>query len=215
MRKDRGLAGPILRKCARCSTRFKPSRSDAEFCSDACRQEAFRRRAPLKAGLRLAEDLHAADAAAWLYEHYRNRAAELSRRAMLLGADEDVSFVATPGGIIVLGNYVPWATHTPRAPDDFGYDDADEELWGMMRQTEYEADDARILNLIQQKTQSAGLTAGSSFIRRQHEDGDAAAIRTPVRYVLLLELADVVGRKREGTALPGLQRLMLKYAKEE
>jgi hypothetical protein len=34
---------PILRPCEECGTSFEPKRSDARFCSDACRKRASRR----------------------------------------------------------------------------------------------------------------------------------------------------------------------------
>jgi hypothetical protein len=213
MRKDRGLAAPILSKCARCKKSFRPhNRSDAEFCSSSCRQAAYRGRSSLKQDLQLAKNLHDADDATRQYEHYRELAVTWHRRALCDGID-DVRFVATPSGIIIVGNYVPWVTYTPRGPDDYG--DADKPLLGMplhatdyrpLRATEYDASDPKVIEALSQRT----FFAESSLRRRQHEKGDADTIRTPARFVMLLAFNDdVIGRRLED---PERTWLMTNYA---
>jgi hypothetical protein len=213
MRKDRGLAAPILKKCVRCKKPFRPhNRSDAEFCSSLCRQAAYRGRSSLKQNLQLAKNSHDADDAARQYEHYRELAMTWHRRAVCDGID-DVRFVATPRGIIIVGNYVPWVTYTPRGPDDYG--DADERVLAMpqhvteyrpLRATEYDAGDPKINEALSQRI----IFAESSLRRKQHEKGDADTIRTPTPFVMLLAFNDeVLGRRREN---PERAWLMTNYA---
>jgi hypothetical protein len=209
MRKERGLAAPILSKCARCRKPFRPhNRSDTEFCSNSCRQAAYRQSNALKQNLQLAKNMHDADDAARQYESYRALAVTLHARAARRGI-EDVRFVATPSGIIVVGEYVRWAIYTPAGPDDF--DEPDENLLEMpLRATEYDAGDPKIIEALSRRT----LFAGSSLLRNQHENEDADAIQTSARYVLLLAFhgPELSNRRLNN---PEIAWLMTNYAEGE
>jgi hypothetical protein len=167
------------RKCRQCKTIFRANRTDAEFCSSLCRQAAYRQSNSLKQNLQLAKNIHDADNAAQEYEAYRALAATLHRRTAHRGI-ENVRFVATPSGIVVVGEYVRWAIYTPSVPDFL--DDPDDDLWGLLRATEYDAGDPKIIEALSQRASFAG----SSIIRKQHETEDADAIQSPAQYVMLL-----------------------------
>jgi hypothetical protein len=169
----------LQRKCKQCKTIFRANRADAEFCSTACRQAAYRQSNSLKQNLQLAKNMHDADNAAQEYEAYRALAVTLFRRAARRGI-EDVRFVATPSGIVVVGEYVRWAIYTPSVPDFL--DGTDDDLWGLLRATEYDAGDPKIIEALSQRASFAG----SSIIRKQHETEDADAIQSPAQYVMLL-----------------------------
>jgi hypothetical protein len=69
---------------------------------------------------------------------YRTLALTLHGRAARRGI-EDVRFVATPSGIVVVGEYARWAIYTPSVPAF--WDGTDDDLWGLLRATEYDAGD--------------------------------------------------------------------------
>jgi hypothetical protein len=69
---------------------------------------------------------------------YRTLALTLHGRAARRGI-EDVRFVATPSGIVVVGEYARWAIYTPSVP--VFWDGTDDDLWGLLRATEYDAGD--------------------------------------------------------------------------
>jgi hypothetical protein len=73
------------RVCGLCHTKFLPKRSDAEFCSNRCRQASYRKKQirleadrAFKTQLQIAQNAHDA---AWLFEKYRDCAASMSESA--------------------------------------------------------------------------------------------------------------------------------------
>ena len=161
-----------VRRAKVCGHPLAPrARSDAKFCSDACRQADYRQRNLLAANLVFTKTQVDAGRASERYDDYRALAVDLHTRATTRSI-EDVRFIATPRGVIVTGNYGPWK------PDPIS----------VMRATEYDAGDPKIVEAILQR-QSAD---GSSFHRKQHEDGDADTIQSDEQRVLLLEFHDEV-----------------------
>jgi hypothetical protein len=188
MKRQQRLAAPLRRKCEQCDKLFRASRADAEFCSTLCRQAAYRDRKSkieifnsFKTNLQIAQNTH--DCAS-RYEFYRNGAVMLHRGAEFFG--QDVKFVATPVGIIAIGDFGP-----PPGPidrDDWG-DYHDWDHWkgsgagNVLLATEYHSSDPKIIEALSQRTLFAG-----SIVRMDHERGDADALQTPVQQVLLLTL---------------------------
>lgn len=184
MRRQKRLSAPLRRKCEVCKNLFRANRADAEFCSAPCRQSAYRDRKSkvetynsFKASLQIAQNTHDD---ACQYEFYRSKAVWLHKWVESFGI-EHVKFVATPIGIIVIGDY--YGARAAIDPDD--WDDWDN---GGIRcppfhTTEYDSGDAKIIEAISQRTLFAG-----SILRMEHEQGDAEAIQTPAERVLLLTL---------------------------
>jgi hypothetical protein len=184
LKQQQRLAAPLRRKCEQCKTLFRANRADAEFCSAVCRQAAYRDRKSkteiynsFKTNLQIAQNTH--DYAS-RYECFRGQAVTLRRRFEFFGV-KDVKFVATPLGIIAVGDFIGAVNGIDY--DDWRDWDGDNNPSFPLYATEYDADDPMIIEALSQRTLFAG-----SYLRMEHEQGDTAAIQTPVQKVLLLTL---------------------------
>ena len=134
-----------------CRSRFRPNRSDAEFCSSQCRQAAYRTRkksASIDAAREKTED---SQLYAELYGDHRGFAALL--RAQALRYDLKVRFMGTSKGVLAV-------EETPGAlAACYGW-------WGLggpWRETRFRSTDREVVEILLQPQ------IGGSFIQRECE----------------------------------------------
>ena len=141
----------MRRVCQTCRSRFRPNRSDAEFCSSQCRQAAYRTRkksASIDAAREKTED---PQLYAELYGDHRGFAALL--RAQALRYDLKVRFMGTSKGVLAV-------EETPGAlAACYGWCG----LGGPWRETRFRSTDREVVEILLQPQ------IGGSFIQRECE----------------------------------------------
>ena len=147
-------ASPLRSVCKNCRNRFRPHRSDAEFCSNQCRQEDYRTRKKdesINVARRKAEDVKPyAD----LFGDYRGYAAYL--RDIAQRYDAKVRFIGMPEGILAVEE-TPEALAT--APEYWGVGGA----LSMFREKRLHSTDREVVEVFLQPD------LGESFIQREYQ----------------------------------------------
>jgi hypothetical protein len=141
----------MQRVCKVCRSRFRPNRSDAEFCSSRCRQEAYRTRKKSDSIDAEREKTEEPQRYAELYGDHRGFAALL--RAQALRYDLKVRFMGTSKGVLAV-------EETPGALA------ACHGWWGLggpWRETRFRSTDREVVEILLQPQ------IGGSFIQRECE----------------------------------------------
>lgn len=156
-----------LRVCKHCRDKFRPNRSDAEFCCRLCRQAAYRTRKSnnsAEVAKRKADDAHFAVQALENYQAF----ATLRHFSAEADGIKGVKFIGTPHGVLAVEE-TPGAMAVARAS---------RMLWGM-RETESHSKHPDVLAILPPPM------LGGSFIRRETERKCRELLRGPERKVSL------------------------------
>ena len=141
------------RVCKTCRSKFRPNRSDAEFCSSQCRQTAYRTRkksASIDAGREKTEN---AQPYADVYGAGDHRGFAALLRAQARQHDVKVRFMGTPKGVLAV-------EETPGAlAACYGWCG----LGGPWRETRFRSTDREVVEMLLQPQ------LGGSFIQRECE----------------------------------------------
>ena len=163
-----GRAVPVRRSpsvrrviCGRCEKSFLPKRTDAEFCSNSCKQADYRARKlkeeanrAFKTELQIAQNAHDIDLH---HEWYQDRAIRLNSEAWQHGIKR-VKFLGTLLGLFAVDE-APGAVRLAMARDDWR---GGSELRGM-DMTERRTGDPEVIEALLRKT------SGWTSRRREHE----------------------------------------------
>jgi hypothetical protein len=142
----------MRRFCKMCRSRFRPNRSDAEFCSSQCRQAAYRTRKKSATINAAREKTEGPQPYADLYGDHRGFAALL--RAQARRYDLKVRFMGTPKGVLAVEE-----TPGALAPESYGW-------WGLggpWRETRFHSTDQEVVEILLQPQ------LDGSFIQRECE----------------------------------------------
>jgi hypothetical protein len=181
-----GLRASMRRRaCARCQTSFLPKRTDAEFCSNGCKQADYRARKlkeeadkAFKVGLRIAQNTH--DAARQMDLH-RFLAREQNVRADSV-RHKHIRFMGIQRGVLGVQAYraddLPWPI--PWKP--FG------RSWLKVRESQHdpanpEAGDPEVIEAVVEALQHE--TLGGSFMQREYEKECRALLKGAVKRISL------------------------------
>ena len=142
------------RVCKTCRSKFRPNRSDAEFCSSQCRQTAYRTRKKSGSIDTGREKTENAQPYADLYGAGDHRGFAALLRAQARHYDVKVRFMGTPKGVLAVEE-APGAL----VPASYGW-------WGLggpWRETRFRSTDREVVEMLLQPQ------LGGSFIQRECE----------------------------------------------
>jgi hypothetical protein len=144
----------MRRVCKICRSRFRPNRSDAEFCSSQCRQAAYRTRKKSVSIDAAREKTEDAQPYADLYAGGDHRGYAALLRAQARRYDLKVRFMGTSKGILAVEE-----TPGALAAESYGW-------WGLggpWRETRFRSTDREVVEILLQPQ------VGGSFIQKECE----------------------------------------------